>query len=129
MGAVIYAVGSFLVGVAPGFAFLIFCMVIITVGEMVVSPPSTTLVANLSSAGKYGRYMGLFGFFQTAGRSLGPTVGGSLLDIFASNKIIMWGLISLLALLASALYILFGRKLSPDVNSGLKNIRETTGNA
>ena len=129
MGAVIYAVGYFLVGLAPGFSFLVFCMVIITLGEMVVSPPSTTMVANLSSAGKYGRYMGLFGFFRTAGWSLGPTLGGTLLDVFESNRTIMWGLISLLALSASALYILFGRKLPPEVNSSLENGSETTGNA
>lgn len=126
-GALVYAVGYFLVGLAPGFSFLVVCMVIITLGEIIVSPPSLTLVANLSTPGKYGRYMGLFGFFQMAGWSLGPTVGGTLLDIFAGKPIIMWSLISLLAISAFALYLGFERKLSSLVNSGLEASLEATG--
>jgi len=120
LGAVIYAVGYFMVGLAPGFIFLILCMVIITFGEMVVSPPSTTLVANLSSPGNYGRAMGLFGFFQTAGWSLGPTVGGALLDLFAERTNIMWLLISIMAVAACLLFLNIGRRLSPHVNNGLR---------
>ncbi len=128
-GAIIYAVGYYMVGVAPGYLFLIFCMVIITTGEMIVSPPSTTMVANLSRPGQYGRAMGLFGFFQMAGWSLGPTVGGALLDIFSARTNIMWLLISIMALIASVLYINFGRRLKPDVNSGVNPEAEVMGDA
>lgn len=128
-GAVIYAVGYFLVGFAQGFTFLLVCMVIITLAEIIVSPPSVTMVANLSPPGRYGRYMGLFGFFQTAGWSLGPTLGGALLDAFANQTVIMWSLISLLALIASVLYINFGRKLLPEVNSGRKLPTEVVSDA
>jgi MFS family permease len=128
-GAVVYAIGYLMVGVAPGFIFLILCMIIITFGEMIVSPPSMTLVANLSSPGKYGRYMGLFGFFQMAGWSLGPTVGGGLLDLFAEQPIIMWLIIALIAMIACVLYINLGRKLPPHVDSGLKSGTEDSANA
>jgi MFS family permease len=120
IGSVIYAAGYFLVGLASGFAFLVFCMVIITIAEMIVSPPSVTIVANLSSPEEYGRYMGLFGFFQTTGWSLGPTVGGGLLDFFAETPILMWFSISILGVIAFVLFINFGRRLPGYINSGLK---------
>lgn len=118
-GAAVYAVGYFLVGIAGGFAFLVICMVVITVAEMMVSPPSLTLVANLSSPSTYGRDMGLFGFFHMSGWSLGPTVGGFMLDLFSARPILTWAVIALMALAASALYINFGRRLSRAINSGL----------
>lgn len=86
---------------------------------MIVSPPSTTLVANLSSPGNYGRAMGLFGFFQSAGWSLGPTVGGALLDLFAERSNVMWLVISMMAVLACLLFLNLGRRLVSHVNNGL----------
>jgi MFS family permease len=128
-GAIIYAIGYFLVGLVHGLVFLLVCMVIITLAEIIVSPPSVTMVANLSPPGRYGRYMGVFGFFQTAGWSLGPTVGGALMDAFAGRTMVMWSLISLLALISSVLYINFGRKLPRDVNSGRKTPTEVISDA
>lgn len=129
LGAMVYAVGYFLVGLAPNFWFLIVCMVIITTAEMIVSPPSLTMVANLSPAGRYGRYMGIFGFFQTAGWSLGPTVGGGLLDLFAGRPIIMWLLISMLGIIAFVLFRNFGRRIPASVNSGLREKKEAVVHA
>ncbi|MDD4052223.1 MAG: MFS transporter [candidate division Zixibacteria bacterium] len=120
VGAMIYAVGYFLVGLAPGFGFLILCIVIITIAEMIVSPPAIALVANLSPPEAYGRYMGIFGFFHMSGWSLGPTLGGFLLDIFATKPVLMWASISVLAVGASILYHNFGRMLTPAQNSALR---------
>lgn len=117
IGAVIYAVGYFLVGLADGFDFLVACMVIITIGEMVISPSSLTLVANLSPPEAYGRYMGIFGFFNTSGWSLGPTLGGFLLDVFASRPVMIWTVISILAMTAGILYLRLGRRLTAIQNS------------
>jgi MFS family permease len=117
VGATIYALGYFLVGWAPGFGFLVFCIVVITIAEMIISPPSLALVANLSPPEAYGRSMGIFGFFHMSGWSLGPTVGGFLLDIFAAKPVMMWTGISFLAMAASFLYYSFGRRLTPAQNS------------
>jgi len=119
-GALVYAIGYFLVGLAAGFPFLVFCMVVITIGEMMISPPSLALVANLSSPEAYGRYMGIFGFFYTSGWSLGPTLGGLLLDVFASRPLMIWTGISLLAMVAGLLYIRFSRRLSEVQNSSVR---------
>ena len=117
VGAMIYAVGYFLVGLAPGFSFLILCMVVITIAEMIISPPALALVANLSPPDAYGRYMGIFGFFHMSGWSLGPTLGGFLLDVFATKPVLMWAIIAMLAVGASILYRNFGRMLTPAQNS------------
>jgi MFS family permease len=116
-GAMVYAVGYFLVGLATGFNFLIMCMIIITIGEMMISPPSLTLVANLSPPESYGRYMGIFGFFNLSGWSLGPTLGGFLLDIFASQPVLIWTGIALLAITAGIFYLRFGPRLTEVQNS------------
>ena len=52
-----------------------------------------------------------------AGWSLGPTVGGTLLDIFSDHPIRMWTSISFLAIIAFILYIRFGRRLPIGINS------------
>jgi MFS family permease len=116
-GAMVYAVGYFLVGLAPGFGFLVLCIVIITIAEIVISPPAMALVANLSPPDAYGRYMGIFGFFQMSGWSLGPTLGGFLLDVFAAKPVLMWAGIAVLGVAASILYHGFGRLLTPAQNS------------
>jgi len=121
IGGALYAFAYFMVGIADSFVFLMFCMVMITLPELITSPPSVTMVANLAKPGQYGRYMGIFGLFQSAGWSLGPTVGGILLDVFSGRPIMMWTCISAIALTASLLFLNFGRRLAPEVNSGLKD--------
>ncbi|MFH1700095.1 MAG: MFS transporter [Candidatus Zixiibacteriota bacterium] len=120
LGALIYTIGYFSVGFATGFIYLIICMIVITLAEIIVSPPSVTIVANLSKPGFYGRYMGIFGLFQTLGWSLGPTLGGFLLDIFKYNQTYMWMVISCFSALAGILYLKSERKLPPLVNNGTK---------
>ncbi|MEZ5359388.1 MAG: MFS transporter [Candidatus Zixiibacteriota bacterium] len=120
LGAINYAIVYFCLVFAGSYSHLIIFMVVMTLGEMIVSPPSVTIVANLSPPTAYGRYMGVFGLFQMAGWSLGPTVGGILLDLFDHNPSHSWFVISGMALIAAALFYNLGRKLSPDVNSGLK---------
>jgi MFS family permease len=117
IGSIVYAAGYLLVGIAGGYLTLFICMIVITMGEIITIPPALTLVTNLSPAGAYGRYMGMFGFFQTGGWSFGPTVGGILLDLFPTRPLFTWGFIGGIALTAAALYLRFGRQLSDLVNS------------
>ncbi len=125
LGSIIYAAGYMTVGFATGFIFLIICMVIITIAEMIVSPTSLTLVANLSPPDGYGQYMGIYGFFQMSGWSLGPTLGGILLDVFRLQPILMWGTVAMLAVVAAILFLDFGRRLTPYLNSGHQEEEET----
>ncbi len=101
-GAVLYAVGYFLVGWASDIWILAVSMIITTLGVNATSPPSINLVANISPEHERGRYMGVSGIFQTFGWSIGPLVGGVLYDSLVSSPILLWGSISAISLLSAA---------------------------
>jgi MFS family permease len=101
LGAVLFAVGYFSVGIAPGFYFLLGSMVVITLGEVIFSPSATTSVANMAPVGKTGRYMGFFGLSESFGWSAGPFVGGLLLDSLGNRPVLMWGLVAAIGVTAA----------------------------
>ncbi|MDD3732879.1 MAG: MFS transporter [candidate division Zixibacteria bacterium] len=119
-GAILHFIGYSLFGIFIGFHYFIFYMVVITLGEVILSPPTLTLTSRLAPEGRIGRYMGIHGFFVTAGWSLGPLYGGVILDHFGHTPVIAWLIISSLALLAGLGYLVFGRILPIKYN--LKNI-------
>ncbi|HID93520.1 MAG TPA: MFS transporter [bacterium (Candidatus Stahlbacteria)] len=109
--SLIYALGYFLVGFASSFVFLVICIIIVTLGEIIFSPSSTALVANISPEESTGRYMGLFGLSRTLGWSLGPFIGGLLLDRFMQQGIILWGIIALIGIAAVVGYLVLSQTL------------------
>ncbi len=115
-GAFLYAIGYGMVGLHNGFYYFAAAIAVVTFGEIFISPPSLALTSGLAPAGKMGRYMGIFGFFLTAGWSLGPVYGGAILDHFAENPAMAWTVISSLAALSGIGYLLFTRKLPEAFN-------------
>ena len=117
IGAVLYAIGYTLVGAVNGFWFLMMALVVVTLGELAISPPSITLASRLAPKGKMGRYMGVYGFMMASGWSFGPLYGGIILDNFAFNSpLLAWAAISSLAVVAAVGYLIFQRKISDDIN-------------
>jgi len=116
LGALLYALGYFSLGFASSFLFMWLAMWVITAGEVIVSPSSQALVANLSPEARRGRYMGLFGLFGNFGSAMGPLVGGLILDALIGRPVVMWGAISSLAVVAMLGYLWFGTRLSPSLN-------------
>jgi MFS family permease len=107
-GAAIYALGYLSVAFAPNFWFLVVSMVIISFGELMVMPTQATLVANLAPPESRGRYMGFFGLFSEMGHSIGPLMGGALMDASKSTPVMLWGLICVTGFCASAGYLVVG---------------------
>ena len=60
-GSLLYAIGFAMYGFVPTFALFIVAMIIITIGEMVVSPFQQSLVANFAPEHMRGRYMAVSG--------------------------------------------------------------------
>jgi MFS family permease len=116
-GAFLYAVGYGMVGLHAGFGYFLLAITVVTAGEMFISPPSLTLTSRLAPAGRMGRYMGVFGFFLTAGWSFGPVYGGTILDRFAYSPALAWMVIASLAVLSGTGYLVYTRRL-PDVVNG-----------
>lgn len=115
-GAVMYFFGYGVLGFTSTFAAFAAIIAFITFGEVIMSPATLTLTSRLAPKGRMGRYMGVFGFFQTAGWSLGPLYGGFFLDHFGNRPEAAWAMISSLALIASVGYIWFGKVLPDQFN-------------
>ena len=109
LGAILFAIGYFSVGVVPSFAFLMGSMVVITLGEAVFSPSATTAVANMAPSEKMGRYMGFFGLAEALGWSTGPFIGGLLLDAYGGTPLLLWGAIAAIGLVAAIGFSMSGR--------------------
>ncbi|MGD8368048.1 MAG: MFS transporter [Desulfobacterales bacterium] len=111
LGAAVYGAGYFLVGFCDRFSLFVVAVVVVTVGEMVMSPPALTLTARLAPKNRTGRYMGIFGFAVAGGWSFGPMVGGVILDVFSDAHVLAWSLVASLALVSAVGYTLFSRRL------------------
>ncbi len=113
VGSLIYAVGYFTVGVATSFVFLIGSVVVITVGEMIVSPTTMSYASIIADPAHKGRYLGFFNVSHSLGWSLAPQVGGVLLDTFTGRSLFIWGIISGFSVIAAIGFILFKSEKSP----------------
>ena len=111
LGAVFYGLGYGMMGLGGGFVLLATAMFVTTIGEIVSTPPSLNLVANFSGETTRGRYMGVFGLFNSFGWSAGPLVGGILLDLARGRPMILWGTIMGIAFLAALGYLDVRRRI------------------
>jgi MFS family permease len=80
LGSLFYASGTGSVALGSTFWGFWLSMVVLTVGEMIMVPTSTTLTANLAPPEMRGRYMGLYTLTWGISLGLGPVVGGLLND-------------------------------------------------
>lgn len=116
MGAFFYTIGYGLMGFGTRFEYFVVTILIVTLGEILMSPPALVLTSNLAPTGRTGRYMGIFGFFVNTGWSLGPLYGGVILGHCPSHPVLAWMLISSMALLSGIGYVLFSKKLPRHFN-------------
>jgi len=80
VGAVFYAVGVGSVALARGFWGFWMSMVIMTVGELILMPTSSTYAASLAPADMRGRYMSIYGLSWSAALGIAPVMGGFMSD-------------------------------------------------
>ncbi len=116
IGAALYFAGYALLGTLVGFWWFMGLIFVVTIGELLISPPTMTLTSRLAPEGRTGRYMGVYGFFVTLGWSLGPLYGGAILDGFQHDWMHAWWVISSLALVAAFGFWWLGRRLPAHVN-------------
>jgi MFS family permease len=99
-GTALYALGFAMYGfVSTGDAFIL-AMVIITFGEMIVSPVAQSLTARFAPEDMRGRYMAIFGISWSIPFMIGPLLAGLVLDNLNPN--LLWyaaGFIGFLAVL------------------------------
>jgi MFS family permease len=102
-----YAAGLAIYALSTGFAGFWVGMVVMTIGELIISPTSTALVADLAPADMRARYMGLYSLSYRVSGGVGPVLGGVLNDHVAPAA--TWWFGSLAALLSAGGFILMGR--------------------
>lgn len=90
LGSLVYAAGFAMVGFSTGAGMLFASMFVITIGELVVSPPSQALLAGMAPPEARGRYMSVAGFLGSCGNACGPAVGGYLMDGLAGGIVMLW---------------------------------------
>jgi MFS family permease len=110
-GSILYGVGYGMMGFGGGFAGMMIAMFIVTMGEIVTTPASMNLVANFSNESNRGRYMGVFGLFNSFGWSIGPLVGGVLLDVATGRPLMVWTTIAGLAFTAAIGFLDLRRRI------------------
>lgn len=101
VGSLLYAAGYAMMGLGSGFLLLAAAMFVVTIGEITSTPASMNLVARFSTEEFRGRYMGAFGLASSFGWSVGPLVGGVLLDLAKGRALLLWTLIASITVLGA----------------------------
>ena len=88
LGALFYAVGLYSFAIGSELWHFMLSVGIVTIGELIVEPTATTLVANLAPSNMRARYLGLLSLGYPIGSGVGPVLGGFLNDTVA--PVAMW---------------------------------------
>jgi len=106
-GSFLYAIGFALYGFVSTFGFFIIAMVIITIGEMVVSPFQQSTVAGFAPEEMRGRYMAVSGLTWSIAFTIGPYFAGLIID--GANPNLLWIVCGILGVLAAFGFALLNR--------------------
>ncbi len=99
IGALLFALSYSFMGWMSSFIMMMIVMVFITFGEMFAGPTGNAIASNMARRGQFGRYQGIYSSISTLGWSLGPFIGGILMDLIPNMKI-FWLTVSSFGLLA-----------------------------
>ncbi|MFA6003952.1 MAG: MFS transporter [Elusimicrobiota bacterium] len=113
-GCLFYGAGYCGAGFASGFGFMAAAVLIVTFGEVAVSPGLHTLAANMAPEKLKGRYLGFQGLAHQSGAALGPLLGGLGLQYLSPLwSPAPWLAVAALAAVAAAGFWGLGRSLDP----------------
>jgi MFS family permease len=102
--AIVNTIGYALIGAATGMTGCALAMLVITMGEVVLSPAHQAATADLADPANRGRTYGVIGFAQMLGVAFAPLLGGLLLDAIGDHHGAMWLTIATLGC-AQTLYL------------------------
>lgn len=101
-GTLLYALGFAMYGFVSWYGMFLLAMAIITIGEMLVSPVGSAIVARMAPQDMRGRYMAVYGFSWVIPMAVGPLLAGLVMDNF--NPAYVWYLAGIAGLGAAAAY-------------------------
>lgn len=106
-GATLYGIGLFSVAFGSVLWHFMLSMAILTLGELVISPTATTMVANIAPEDMRARYLGLFSLGNSIGSGFGPVIGGVLNDTVA--PVAMWYGAATMAFIGATAFIVLAQ--------------------
>lgn len=102
LGCCFYALGYGYIGFASSYAAIIAGVVVLTLGELAVSPGVHAIAANMAGPDRKGRYMGMAGVVQQSGSALGIFLGGTGMELITPHfRYGGWMIITVIALAAA----------------------------
>ena len=113
VGSLLYWIGYGSFGWDASFGFALVSKTVVTIGEMTFSPTAQAVAGELAPGDWRGRYMGFYTLGETFGMSVGPLMGGLLLDALGGQPWLMWASISSVALVAAVGFYYWGRANAP----------------
>ena len=108
LGTAFYAVGFAMYGFISSYLAFVVAMVVITIGEMIVSPFGQALVAGFAPEAMRGRYMAVAGLSWGLAFAAGPYLAGRIME--SSNPNFLWMASGILGTLAALGYIVLDRR-------------------
>lgn len=106
-GASFYAIGLYSVAFGTLLPHFLLSMAIVTIGELMVMPTASTVVANLAPDDMRARYLGILTLGWPIGSGIGPVVGGFLND-FVSPVAIWYGA-GTMAAIGTVIFVILSR--------------------
>jgi MFS family permease len=101
-GTLLYALGFAMYGFVSWYGMFLLAMAIITIGEMLVSPVGSAIVARIAPVHMRGRYMAVYGFSWVIPMAFGPLLAGLVMDNF--NPAYVWYLAGILGVIGAVVF-------------------------
>jgi MFS family permease len=114
-GALLYGLGLGSIALGSNAWHFALSMVILTTGELILVPTTTTLVANIAPANMRGRYMSIYSLTMGLGQGIGPVIGGFLNDNIA--PVAIWYGTMALGMLSYLVFFSLKGKYAEKVNA------------
>ncbi|GBD03541.1 Multidrug resistance protein MdtH [bacterium HR19] len=119
-GIIFYFASFNLFAVFKSFFWLAFCVIILTLGEIIFMTFSSIIVMDESPTGRKGLYLGFSEFIETVGWSVGKYFGGAMFDMFKNSPSEFWLFTSSPLFLAIIFSFIFYIKLIREKNQILR---------
>jgi MFS family permease len=103
VGTAIYALATLCISSASGFWGFWLCMVLMTCGELMLVPTSSTYAANLAPGDMRGRYMSIYGLSWGVASGVSSPLGGFLNDTLGPKAI--WYGASMMGILGMSVFL------------------------
>ncbi len=99
LGSILYVIGYFSISLDHPLWQFMLSMFVVTMGENAVTPTGNAMVSRIAGGRKLGTHMGVYNFFNSLGRGLGPSYGTFLLS-YLIDPYLIWGFAVLPALVS-----------------------------